>query len=161
MSYRCRAALLTVLLALSVAGPARAAACPGAASCPYSAAGAVGARSGGVLRFPQATAVGPDGSVYVADQYSHSIQIFGPDGAFRGEVGSAARGGSGLTSVGAVAVAADGSIYAADGTDRIFRFAADGRLLDNWGGTGSDTGEFRFGAGSGNASGAGGGLAVS
>jgi len=113
-----------------------------------------------VLRFPQATAVGPDRSVYVADQYTHAIQIFGSDGAFRGEVGSTARGGSGLTAVGAVAVAADGSVYAADGTDQIFRFAADGRLLGSWGGTGSGPGEFRFGAGGGNASGAGGGLAV-
>jgi sugar lactone lactonase YvrE len=160
MSHRSRATLLAALLVLLAAAPARAAGCPGAESCPYLAAATVGERSGGVLRFPQATAVGPDGAVYVADQYTHAIQIFGPDGGFRGEVGAAARGGSGLTSVGAVAVAADGSIYAADGTDRIFRFAADGRLLDSWGGTGSDVGRFRFGAGGGNASGAGGGLAV-
>src|SRR5215218_1649991 len=119
MSYRSRATLPAVLLALLVAGPARAAACPGAGSCPYVAAATIGERSGGVLRFPQATAVGPDRSVYVADQYTHAIQIFGSDGAFRGEVGSTARGGSGLTAVGAVAVAADGSVYAADGTDQI------------------------------------------
>jgi DNA-binding beta-propeller fold protein YncE len=148
MSYRSRATLLAVLLALPAAAPAS------------GAATTIGQRTGGVLRFPQATAVGPDGSVYVADQYTHAIQIFGPDGAFRGEVGATARGGSGLTAVGAVAVGADSSIYAADGTDRIFRFAADGRLLDSWGGTGSGPGEFRFGAGGGNASGAGGGLAV-
>jgi DNA-binding beta-propeller fold protein YncE len=160
MSYRSRATLVAALLLLLSAAPARAAGCPGAESCPYLAAATVGERSGGVLRFPQATAVGPDGAVYVADQYTHAIQIFGPDGAFRGEVGATARGGIGLTSVGAVAVAADGSIYVADGTDRIFRFAGDGRLLDSWGGTGSDPGKFRFGTGGGNASGAGGGLAV-
>ena len=53
----------------------------------------IGQRAGGVLRFPQASAVGPDGSVYVADQYSHAIQVFGPDGAFRRELGAPAPAG--------------------------------------------------------------------
>jgi tripartite motif-containing protein 71 len=157
MPYR---SLLAALVALVFAAPAHAAACPGADPCPYGAAAVIGQRSGGVLRFPQAVAVGPDGSVSVADQYTHAIQVFGPDGAFQREIGATARGGAGLTSAGAVAVAADGSTYVADGTDRIFRFAADGTLLDSWGQSGSETGEFRFGAGSGNASGAGGGIAV-
>ncbi len=80
--------------------------CPGADPCPYAAAGLVGQRAEGVLRFPQASAVGPDGSVYVADQYTHAIQVFGPDGAFRRELGAAGSGPGGLSSVGAVAVAA-------------------------------------------------------
>jgi tripartite motif-containing protein 71 len=152
--------LLGLFLLLVLAAPASADPCPGAAVCPYNATQIVGQRSGGVLRFPQAVAVGPDGSIYVADQYSHAIQVFGPDGTFRREVGSTGRGPGGLSSVGAVAVAADGSIYVADGADRIDRFAADGTLLDSWGETGSDVGEFKFGAGGGNDSGAGGGLAV-
>ena len=41
------------------------------------------------MRFPQALAIGPDGSVYVADQGSHVVQVFGPDGVFRREVGIA------------------------------------------------------------------------
>ena len=119
------------------------------------AAATIGQRSNGVLRFPQAVAVGPDGSISVGDQYSHAIQVFGPDGVFRRELGATARNGAGLHSVGAVAVAADGTTYVADGTDRIFRFAADGSLLDDWGQSGSQTGQFHFGAGRGNASGAG------
>src|SRR3954451_1038371 len=157
MPYR---SLLAALVALLVAAPAQAAACPGADPCPYAAAAVIGQRSAGVLRFPQAVAVGPDAWVYVADQYTHAIQVFGPDGSFRRELGATARGGAGLTSAGGVAVAADGSTYVADGTDRIFRFAADGTLLDSWGESGSQTGEFRFGPGGGNASGAGGGIAV-
>ena len=47
------------------------------------------------MRFPQASAVGPDGSVYVADQYTHAIQVFGPDGSFRRELGAAARARAG------------------------------------------------------------------
>jgi tripartite motif-containing protein 71 len=158
-----RAALLAALIGLpAVPAPAaRAAACPGAADpCPYSAVGVVGRRAEGVMRFPQAVAVGPDGSLYVADQYTHAIQVFGPDGTYRRELGAAGSGPGGLSSVGAVAVAADGSVYVADGSDRIDRFAADGRLLDSWGGSGTAPGEFHFGTGGANYSGAGGGIAV-
>ncbi len=149
------AVLLAVLCLLPAS--ARAQACPGADPCPYSAAGVIGKRAEGTLRFPQAAAVGPDGSIYVADQWSHAIQVFGPDGAFRREYGGAGV----LTSVGGVAVASDGTVYAADGTDRIVRFAADGSLLGAFGESGSAPGEFHFGAGGGNDSGAGGGLAIS
>ncbi len=152
--------LLGLVAALLLFAAPASAACPGADPCPYSVAGIVGQRAGGVLRFPQAVAVGPDGSVYVADQYSHAIQVFGPDGAFRRELGASGKGPGGLSSVGAVAVGPDGSVYVADGADRIDRFAADGSLLDSWGTTGSGTGQFRFGAGGGNDSGAGGGIAV-
>ena len=151
--------LLGLVVLLLFAAPAQAA-CPGADPCPYVANAMVGQRAGGVLRFPQAVAVGPDGSVYVADQYSHAIQVFGPDGTFRRELGSTGKGPGGLSSVGAVAVASDGSVYVADGADRIDRFAADGTLLDSWGQSGSGVGEFQFGAGGGNDSGAGGGIAV-
>src|SRR3954468_12969897 len=108
-----RSLVIAVLCLLVL--PAAASACPGAADpCPYSGSQVIGNRTGGVLRFPQASAVGPDGSVYVADQYSHAIQVFGPDGGFVREIGAT---GPGLTSVGAVAVGPDGSVYAADGDD--------------------------------------------
>lgn len=152
--------LIAVLLCLLAPAVASAAACPGADPCPYSGASVIGQRAEGVLRFPQAAAVGPDGSIYVADQYTHAIQVFGPDGQFRREIGAAGNGPGGLSSVGAVAVAPDGSVFVADGRNRIDRFAADGTLLHSWGKTGSGVGEFRFGAGGGNDSGAGGGLAV-
>lgn len=149
--------LVIVILAALLALPATATAapCPGADVCPYSASSAIGNRTGGVLRFPQASTVGPDGSVYVADQYSHAIQVFGPDGTFSREIG----GPDHLSSVGAVVVGPDNSVYVADGNDRIIRFAADGTFLSEWGGTGSAA-QFKFGAGGGNDSGAGGGLAI-
>ncbi|MBE2315195.1 SMP-30/gluconolactonase/LRE family protein [Solirubrobacter sp. CPCC 204708] len=148
--------LLAALFALPATPATAAEPCLGADPCPYSASSVVGNRTGGVLRFPQATAVGPDGSVYVADQYSHAIQVFGPDGRFVREIGDPER----LTSVGGVAIGPDNSIYVADGRDRIDRFAADGTFLAEWGRTGDGVGEFRFGQGGGNDSGAGGGLAI-
>src|SRR3954451_15289056 len=115
--------LLAALLVLAFPAAAAADPCPGADPCPYSAAAVIGNRTGGVLRFPQASAAGPDGSVYVADQYSHAIQVFGPDGSFVRELGTAGCGPGGLSSVGAVAVGEDSSVYVADGSDRVDRFA--------------------------------------
>jgi DNA-binding beta-propeller fold protein YncE len=159
-----RPLLLAAVLAAS-AGTATdlaIAGCPGGApSCPYTGSGQVGQRSGGVLRFPQAVAVAPDGTVYVGDQGSHVIHVFNADGTFRREIGRPGTKSGQITAVGALAVARDGSLLVADGRNRIMRFAADGRLLAEWGRTGSSTGEFRFGGGRGNDAGAGGGLAVS
>src|ERR1700742_3199612 len=118
------AALLVIALCLLPATASAQVPCPGAASCPYSAAGIIGKRAEGTLRFPQAAAIGPDGDIYVADQFSHTIQVFTPAGVFQREYGGAGV----LTSVGGVAVGADGSVYAAGGTNKIVRFAAHGSL---------------------------------
>ncbi|MCW3016306.1 MAG: hypothetical protein JWO02_3398 [Solirubrobacterales bacterium] len=152
------------LLALAATAAPAAADCPGglpAGTCAYTATTQIGERSGGVLRFPQAVAVGPDGAVYVADQKSHTIQVFNPDGTFRRDLGFAGSKPGQLTSVGGLAVAGDGSVLVTTGANRIDRFAADGGLLRSWGKTGQGIGEFVFGSGGGNDSPAGGGLAVS
>ena len=49
----------------------------------------LGQRGEGVLRFPQAVAVAPDGTIYVGDQFSHVVQAFAPDGTFLREWGVA------------------------------------------------------------------------
>jgi DNA-binding beta-propeller fold protein YncE len=159
---------ITVLaLSLALAGlaalPAAAGAeCPGGgATCPYVSGIPIGQRAEGVMRFPQAVATGPDGSVYVADQGSHVVQVFGPDGVFRRQVGIAGSRPGQLSAVGAIAVAGDNSLLVADGSNRIDRFDANGQLIASWGGSGGAVGQFRFGAGGGNSAAAGGGLAVS
>ena len=125
--------LATCALALAALAPPASApaqtACPGATpACPYTSSSQIGQRAGGVLRFPQSVAIGPDGSVYVADQSSSVVQVFGPDGALRREVGRAGTRPGELTSVGAIAVAADNTLFVADGNNRIDRFDADGSL---------------------------------
>jgi tripartite motif-containing protein 71 len=152
-----------VAAALSLAPATASADCPGGgATCPYVSASQIGQRGGGVLRFPQAVAVGPDGSIYVGDQGSHVVQVFGPDGTFRREVGIAGTRPGELSAVGSLAVAGDGSLLVADGgSNRVVRFDANGTLLTSWGGPGTDVGSFRFGAGGGNSAAAGGGLAAS
>jgi len=159
----------TIALGLALLAPLTApagapaqSACPGAApACPYLMASQVGQRGGGVLRFPQSVAIGPDGSVYVADQSSSVIQVFGPDGSFRREVGRAGTRPGELTSVGAIAVAADNTLFVADGSNRIDRLDASGNLLTSFGRRGTGVGEFNFGKGGGNDAPAGGGLVTS
>ncbi|HEY2767452.1 MAG TPA: NHL repeat-containing protein [Solirubrobacteraceae bacterium] len=135
-----------------------AAACPGAvgpkgaalAHCPYTGIRAIGRRGEGVLRCPEALAFAPDGTLYVADQFSHIVQRFSPSGRFLGQWGSY---GSGLGQLGAVdglAVSAHGEVYVLDAShDRIERFSATGRLLGEWGSAGHALGQFDFGAGQG------------
>jgi sugar lactone lactonase YvrE len=155
--------LAAALLALLLAAPAATAQvpCPGAApSCPWVAASQIGQTAGGVLRFPQAIAIGPDGNVYVGDQGSHVVQVFTPQGQFVRTVGAAGQRPGELSSVGALAVADDGSLLVADGRNRIDRFHPGGSLLNSWGRSGTEVGEFLFGGGRGNDAGAGGGLAT-
>jgi len=156
------AATAVAALALSPAGAsAQAPSCPGAQpACPYLSSSQVGQRAGGVLRFPQTVAVGPDGSVYVGDQSSNVVHVFGPDGAFRREVGVPGTRPGQLSSVGAVAVAPDNTLYVADGSNRIDRYNGAGQFVGSFGSGGSEVGEFYFGAGGGNDAGAGGGLAI-
>jgi DNA-binding beta-propeller fold protein YncE len=158
-------ALLVVALAAAVAArpaPARAD-CPGAAdTCPYTGVVQTGQRGGGVLRFPQAVAVGPDGNVYVGDQGSHIVQVFAPDGTPLRDVGLAGARPGELSAVSAVGIAGDGTLLVADGgSNRIVRFGPEGDLLGSFGGAGTDVGRFHFGAGGGNDAPAGGGMAVS
>ncbi|WP_205698187.1 NHL repeat-containing protein [Conexibacter sp. SYSU D00693] len=158
------AAALTTAAALTAAAPAAHAQdvpCPGAQpACPWTAASQVGQRDGGVLRFPQAIAVAPDGTVYVGDQGSRTVQAFGPDGRWLRSLGQAGTRAGELSGVGALAVAGDGTVLVADGQNKLVRFTPDGRLVRSWGKAGSDVGEFLFGGGRGNDAGAGGGLAV-
>jgi DNA-binding beta-propeller fold protein YncE len=161
---RLTAVLIGSLALGALALPASASAqapCPGASACPYTASSQIGQRGGGVLRFPQTVAIGPDGSVYVGDQSSSVIQVFTPDGRFVREVGLAGLRPGEFTSVGAVAVAADNTLFvASSGHSRIDRFSAEGRLIHSFGSRGTNVGQFNFGPGGGNDAPAGGGLAI-
>jgi tripartite motif-containing protein 71 len=164
-------AFLATLLSTAAAAASAAALAPAAAqadclsaggsTCPYDAVQQSGSRGGGILRFPQSVAVGPDGLVYVVDQGSHLVQQFAADGTWMRDIGTPGSRPGELSAMGAVTVAGDNTILVTDGgSNRVVRFDATGGLLNSWGGSGTDLGRFHFGAGGGNDAAAGGGLAA-
>ena len=163
-----RSLLLAALLACAAPAvlgseTARADGCPGSGSqpCPYTAVTIVGQRAEGVLRFPEAVALGPQGNVYVADQLSYVVQRFSPAGVFETEWGSYGGGHGQFGPIGGLAVDGAGNVYVVDSShDRIQKFDANGNFLLSWGHRGSEVGQFHFGSSQNPTQPPGGGIAV-
>jgi DNA-binding beta-propeller fold protein YncE len=119
----------------------------------------------GAGQFGDAQGVEPDsaGHVYVADTSNHRIQVFSPRGEFILAWGWGVRNGqselqtcrsscqSGLAGLGQGQLGApnglapdpEGHVYVADtGQDRVQKFSAGGRFLDQWGSEGAGPGQF-------------------
>lgn len=129
--------------AVRTAGP-----CPGARSCPYGAAAIVGQPDRGLLRVPEALAVGPGGHVYVGDQFSYAVRRFSPRGRLEAEWGSYGAGPGQFGAIAGLAVGPGGDVFVVDsGHDRVERFAPGGRLLGSWGGQGARIGQLHLGSG--------------
>lgn len=149
---------LACALVLLPASVASAGTCLGE-PCPYSSGTTIGDSGGGVLRFPQAVAVGPDGSIYVGDQHSHLVQVFAPDGTFLRQFGTPGIQPGQLTAVSSITVAPTGTVVLTDGgTDALDFFDRSGALIGKISGRGTGAGQFFFGRGGGNDAPAGGGV---
>ena len=115
------------------------------------------------LNNPQGIAVGPDGSLYIADQGSHRIRRVSPDGTITTVAGSGNSQPGGFSGDGgpatqarlrfpqSVTVGADGSLYIADlGNGRVRRVGPDGiitTVAGNGDGTSSGDGGVALEAG--------------
>ncbi|HEY5977321.1 MAG TPA: 6-bladed beta-propeller [Solirubrobacterales bacterium] len=93
----------------------------------------------GQLSSPAGISIDEDNFLYVADQGNARVQKLGPWGEFIALIGS-----PGQFSVPTdVAVDPKGNVVVSDaGHNRIFRFDASGKLLNEWGSGGSATGQF-------------------
>lgn len=83
------------------------------------------------------------GVTYVADLNNARVNVYGPTGLSRGQIGRFGEGPGQFIAPFGVAVGPDGSVYVSDReTNRIQRFSAGGRLLQVIGFTGSGPGQF-------------------
>jgi predicted membrane-bound mannosyltransferase/sugar lactone lactonase YvrE len=102
-----------------------------------------GAAPGGTFNEPWGVAVGPDGSVYVADTWNHRIQKFTTDGTFVTMWGYFGQGDTPEAFYGprGIAVDARGQVFVADtGNKRIVVFGPNGEYITQFGSPGMDLG---------------------
>jgi DNA-binding beta-propeller fold protein YncE len=115
----------------------------------------LGAFGSNLFAWPHGIYVDADGNVWVTDarggdDRGHQVIKFSPDGRELFRLGASARAGDGPTHFNGptdVVVAANGNVFVSDGhepvsNNRIVKFASDGTYIKEWGGTGSEPGQF-------------------
>ena len=104
-----------------------------------------GEAPGGTMNQPWDVAVGPDGSIYVADTFNHRIQKLSSDGKFIKMRGTFAQGDDpdDLWGPRGIAVAPNGNVLVTDtGNKRVLVFDQNLNYLTQFGGAGFDAGQF-------------------
>jgi DNA-binding beta-propeller fold protein YncE len=109
----------------------------------------------GRFAWPHGIRVDADGNVWVTDARAgngrgHQVLKFAPDGKLLlalGEAGVAGQDAAHFNGPTDVAVARNGDVFVSDGhedrsNNRVLKFSHDGKFIKQWGGTGSNPGEF-------------------
>ena len=116
----------------------------------------------GLCSRPHGITIGPDDSVYLADDFDHTVRKFTPEGKLLLTLGTSGRpSDTGATSVDFrtiqqaagpfhyptnVAIGRSGEIFVSDGygNARVHKFSAGGELLLSWGSPGNGPGQFHI-----------------
>jgi len=96
---------------------------------------------------PTAIALGPSGSIYVADgsRFHDRILEFNSKHEYVGQFGSAGSYEGLFNGIGGIAISASGDLYVSDsGNDRVQEFSPSGGTLGQFGSFGSGDGQFDF-----------------
>jgi len=110
----------------------------------------------GMFVFPHGICVDPDGNIWVTDGQGkdgkgHQVFKFSPSGEILMTLGKAGVAGDGpdtFNQPNDVAIARNGDIFVADGhtpgkgNARVVKFSKDGKFIKQWGGHGSEPGQF-------------------
>jgi DNA-binding beta-propeller fold protein YncE len=115
----------------------------------------LGAFGAGLFAWPHGIYVDPEGNLWVADarggdDRGHQVIKFSPDGRELLRLGTGASAGAGPTHFNGptdVVVAANGDVFVSDGhepvsNNRVVKFKRDGTYVKEWGGSGSEPGQF-------------------
>jgi len=101
----------------------------------------------GVFKIPHEIWIGPDDRVYITDAGDHTVRIFTTEGKILqvlGTVGQTAPLGQPFCWPTRAVLSPKGEIYVSDGYKQnyVHRFSGEGKLLQTWGGKGSEPGQF-------------------
>ncbi|MHC1740712.1 MAG: glycosyltransferase family 39 protein [Anaerolineaceae bacterium] len=105
----------------------------------------LGSAPGGTFKEPWGIAIGPDGSVYVADTWNYRIQKFTAEGNYVTMWGTAGQGETPTSFWGprGIAVDTNGNVYVTDtGNKRVVVFDGNGSYITEFGSYGMDPGQF-------------------
>ena len=97
----------------------------------------------GEMMWPSGIDMGPNGNVYITDEYMNHVNIFADGGDFLGSWGASGPEAGQLGGPTGIRFDADGNVYVAESkNNRIQKFAADGEYLGGWGEAGDGAGQF-------------------
>ncbi len=94
---------------------------------------------------PSSMDFGPDGRLYLADEYTHRISVFEADGTFVGCWGEQGSGVGQFNRPSGLAVDSAGDVYIVDHLNaRVQKWSSEGRHISSFGTFGSGPGQFNF-----------------
>ena len=99
----------------------------------------------GATIWPTAITVGPDGKVYLADEYLNRISIYSPDGEYLAKWERPGEGNGEWQKPSGLVFGKNDTLYLVDGGNhRVQMLTADGEYLGQWGEFGSGAGQFNM-----------------